>query len=46
MCATAIVKPRSRSSGALSIESKLLTATFGFAFDNVIVIADVNVVFP
>ena len=45
-CAVAIVIPRSRSSGALSIESNERTVFFGSCFASTDVIAAVNVVFP
>src|SRR6185437_5802339 len=45
-CDTAMVIPRSRSSGALSIESNARNDTFGLFFDSTLVIAAVNVVFP
>src|ERR1700722_14613865 len=38
--------PRSRSSGALSIESNARNETFGLFFDSTFVIAAVNVVLP
>src|SRR5271154_397837 len=38
--------PRSRSSGALSIESNARNDTFGLFFDSTFVIAAVNVVLP
>ena len=38
--------PRSRSSGALSIESNARNDTFGLFFDSTLVIAAVNVVLP
>jgi hypothetical protein len=38
--------PRSRSSGALSIESNARNATFGLFFDSTFVIAAVEVVLP
>src|SRR5277367_1908792 len=38
--------PRSRSSGALSIESNARNATFGLFFDSTLVIAAVEVVLP
>src|SRR5579864_212368 len=41
-----MVIPRSRSSGALSIESNARNDTFGLFFDSTLVIAAVNVVFP
>jgi len=41
-----MVMPRSRSSGALSIESNARNATFGLFFDNTLVIAAVEVVLP
>src|SRR5271165_3856508 len=41
-----MVIPRSRSSGALSIESNARNCTFGLFFDNTLVIAAVNVVLP
>jgi hypothetical protein len=41
-----MVMPRSRSSGALSIESKLRNLMFGLCFDNTLVIAAVSVVLP
>jgi hypothetical protein len=40
------VIPRSRSSGALSIESNDRTTTFGNFFAITMVIAEVSVVFP
>src|SRR3990172_2954764 len=45
-CATAIVIPRSRSSGALSIDPKSRTATPLNFVCNTFVIAEVSVVFP
>src|SRR3990172_2724196 len=45
-CATAIVIPRSRSSGALSIDPKSRTATFLSFVCSTFVIADVSVVLP
>src|SRR5260221_14564099 len=41
-----MVMPRSRSSGALSIESNARKATFGLCFESTLVIAAVNVVLP
>src|SRR5215467_2738595 len=41
-----MVMPRSRSSGALSIESNERNLILGLCFDNTLVIAAVNVVFP
>src|SRR5579862_2765220 len=41
-----MVIPRSRSSGALSIESNARNDTFGLFFDSTLVIAAVNVVLP
>ena len=41
-----MVMPRSRSSGALSIESNERNEFFGLCLDNTFVIAAVNVVFP
>src|SRR5436305_10739984 len=41
-----MVMPRSRSSGALSIESIDRNLMFGLCFDNTFVIAAVNVVLP
>ena len=46
MCAMLIVRPRSFSSGALSIWSYARNAIDGFCFDKIRVIADVKVVFP
>jgi hypothetical protein len=45
-CATEIVIPRSRSSGALSICSKGVNATFGLRLCSTFVIAAVKVVLP
>ena len=42
----AIVMPRSRSSGALSIESNDRNAIFGLCLESTLVIAAVNVVLP
>src|SRR5271170_6615774 len=41
-----MVIPRSRSSGALSIESNARNCTLGLFLDSTLVIAAVNVVFP
>jgi len=41
-----MVMPRSRSSGALSIESNARNCTLGLCFDNTLVIAAVNVALP
>src|SRR5260370_15311997 len=41
-----MVMPRSRSSGALSIESNERNLILGFFFDNTLVMAAVSVVFP
>src|SRR5712692_2050904 len=41
-----MVIPRSRSSGALSIESNARNCTFGLVFANTLVIAAVSVVLP
>src|SRR5579872_2732481 len=41
-----MVIPRSRSSGALSIESNDRNLIFGLCLDNTLVMAAVNVVFP
>ena len=41
-----MVMPRSRSSGALSIESNERNEFFGLCFDNTFVIAAVSVVLP
>ncbi len=41
-----MVMPRSRSSGALSIESNERNVFFGLCFGNTLVIAAVNVVLP
>ena len=41
-----MVMPRSRSSGALSIESNERNLIFGLCFRNTLVIAAVNVVLP
>ena len=45
-CAVAMVMPRSRSSGALSMVSKERNLLFGLCFDSTFVIAAVNVVLP